>query len=170
MKTGNTHSSEDIPRVQRHASMEPGHEDREYPAPLRVELSRIGKPQWSPVMKTGNTAARPSSSKKTGSPQWSPVMKTGNTNREDTTMITSAKPQWSPVMKTGNTWSPDERLTWDSPPQWSPVMKTGNTRTGRFPHALEGVASMEPGHEDREYSDGTLPPRTGRSGLNGARS
>ena len=84
-------------------------------------------------------------------PQWSPVMKTGNTNREDTTMITSAKPQWSPVMKTGNTWSPDERLTWDSPPQWSPVMKTGNTRTGRFPHALEGVASMEPGHEDREY-------------------
>ena len=60
-------------------------------------------------------------------PQWSPVMKTGNTNREDTTMITSAKPQWSPVMK------------------------TGNTRTGRFPHALEGVASMEPGHEDREY-------------------
>ena len=55
MKTGNTHSSEDIPRVQRHASMEPGHEDREYPAPLRVELSRIGKPQWSPVMKTGNT-------------------------------------------------------------------------------------------------------------------
>ena len=62
MKTGNTHSSEDIPRVQRHASMEPGHEDREYPAPLRVELSRIGKPQWSPVMKTGNTSVPPSES------------------------------------------------------------------------------------------------------------
>ena len=39
-------------------------------------------------------------------------------------------------------------------PQWSPVMKTGNTRgdvRGRLRH---GQASMEPGHEDREYPDG----------------
>ena len=34
--------------------MEPGHEDREY-AELRAILSAAGKPQWSPVMKTGNT-------------------------------------------------------------------------------------------------------------------
>ena len=78
-------------------------------------------------------------------------MKTGNTQIAQIRQAIVDAPQWSPVMKTGNTWSPDERLTWDSPPQWSPVMKTGNTRTGRFPHALEGVASMEPGHEDREY-------------------
>ena len=59
--------------------MEPGHEDREYEDMIMI-TSESAKPQWSPVMKTGNT------------------------NREDTTMITSAKPQWSPVMKTGNTW------------------------------------------------------------------
>ena len=48
------------------ASMEPGHEDREYlGAATRWKLA--GKPQWSPVMKTGNTSwmrrARPSDSR-----------------------------------------------------------------------------------------------------------
>ena len=40
-------------------------------------------------------------------------------------------------------------------PQWSPVMKTGNTRqlTPVVLHRRE--ASMEPGHEDREYRRGT---------------
>ena len=116
--------------------MEPGHEDREYPAPLRVELSRIGKPQWSPVMKTGNTAARPSSSKKTGSPQWSPVMKTGNTQIAQIRQAIVDAPQWSPVMKTGNTYTPREKN-------------------------IQNAASMEPGHEDREYlesSQGAIPP------------
>ena len=37
--------------------MEPGHEDREYPAPdWKAEYDKL--PQWSPVMKTGNTSAR----------------------------------------------------------------------------------------------------------------
>ena len=56
MKTGNTHSSEDIPRVQRHASMEPGHEDREYKSDRVPTIRAGGAPQWSPVMKTGNTS------------------------------------------------------------------------------------------------------------------
>ena len=34
--------------------MEPGHEDREYGLPLGVAMGMI-MPQWSPVMKTGNT-------------------------------------------------------------------------------------------------------------------
>ena len=38
----------------RRASMEPGHEDREYQDPRRVG-DTTGRPQWSPVMKTGNT-------------------------------------------------------------------------------------------------------------------
>ena len=37
------------------ASMEPGHEDREYPSVSCSSCSRLLSPQWSPVMKTGNT-------------------------------------------------------------------------------------------------------------------
>ena len=37
------------------ASMEPGHEDREYPAGLAPGAQEDLVPQWSPVMKTGNT-------------------------------------------------------------------------------------------------------------------
>ena len=36
------------------ASMEPGHEDREYPLPSSQVIAPY-LPQWSPVMKTGNT-------------------------------------------------------------------------------------------------------------------
>ena len=39
------------------ASMEPGHEDREYSA-TSASQSTWQKPQWSPVMKTGNTYLR----------------------------------------------------------------------------------------------------------------
>ena len=64
-------------------------------------------------------------------------------------------PQWSPVMKTGNTRF-GYRCSWTElrAPQWSPVMKTGNTtrRHGILPRQLH--ASMEPGHEDREYELG----------------
>ena len=35
--------------------MEPGHEDREYFA-SSVPLHEVTMPQWSPVMKTGNTS------------------------------------------------------------------------------------------------------------------
>ena len=36
-------------------------------------------------------------------------------------------------------------------PQWSPVMKTGNTPRRTAPTRPRRSASMEPGHEDREY-------------------
>ena len=79
-------------------------------------------------------------------------------------------------------------------PQWSPVMKTGNTpRRGRHPlhagrasmepghedreywgavlqGALRRLASMEPGHEDREYPPARAADATPKPGLNGARS
>ena len=38
-------------------------------------------PQWSPVMKTGNTQAWRVNTRTPSQPQWSPVMKTGNTSR-----------------------------------------------------------------------------------------
>ena len=62
--------------------MEPGHEDREYRLPSRMIGSPSISPQWSPVMKTGNTSVSSSSGDQTVSPQWSPVMKTGNTRPE----------------------------------------------------------------------------------------
>ena len=116
--------------------MEPGHEDREYKSDRVPTIRAGGAPQRSPVMKTGNTAARPSSSKKTGSPQWSPVMKTGNTQIAQIRQAIVDAPQWSPVMKTGNTYTPREKN-------------------------IQNAASMEPGHEDREYlesSQGAIPP------------
>ena len=64
--------------------MEPGHEDREYPSRAGPRPS-VSTPQWSPVMKTGNT--------------W-PALAGG---------VGDIDPQWSPVMKTGNTWLPGPR-------------------------------------------------------------
>ena len=59
--------------------MEPGHEDREYPFSAgRIRIARV-RPQWSPVMKTGNTPRTIAIVNGKGGPQWSPVMKTGNT-------------------------------------------------------------------------------------------
>ena len=59
--------------------MEPGHEDREYRS-VRDAISRKEKlPQWSPVMKTGNTMGPERTDAALRMPQWSPVMKTGNT-------------------------------------------------------------------------------------------
>ena len=55
MKTGNT--PRDAARVHHdlRASMEPGHEDREYRLSV-LSTWEAYTPQWSPVMKTGNTA------------------------------------------------------------------------------------------------------------------
>ena len=58
--------------------MEPGHEDREYFHALEIP-SFITLPQWSPVMKTGNTHPPDTGCRHRTRPQWSPVMKTGNT-------------------------------------------------------------------------------------------
>ena len=54
-------------------------------------------------------------------------------------------------MKTGNTFMALHASDMVNKPQWSPVMKTGNTGRGHAPPDPEGRASMEPGHEDREY-------------------
>ena len=58
MKTGNTSPAEPGHAQPTQASMEPGHEDREYMRRAVNSLSSTVRPQWSPVMKTGNTAAQ----------------------------------------------------------------------------------------------------------------
>ena len=82
--------------------MEPGHEDREY---VRSAAARLGDllPQWSPVMKTGNTRQLGGVREQLLLPQWSPVMKTGNTRQRSSKRTCVPLPQWSPVMKIGNT-------------------------------------------------------------------
>ena len=98
-------------------------------------------------------------------------MKTGNTGARRLWSSRSWAPQWSPVMKTGNTGGQGGCGRADLGPQWSPVMKTGNTCADAEASGLEFlIASMEPGHEDREYR-GTLrkDPKMATS-LNGARS
>ena len=62
-------------------------------------------------------------------------------------------------MKTGNTTSWRIRSASARGPQWSPVMKTGNTGRRRDPARQRLSASMEPGHEDREYAGGPLVER-----------
>ena len=59
--------------------MEPGHEDREYVHILPMYAFKEDLPQWSPVMKTGNTTVMDIWMFYSELPQWSPVMKTGNT-------------------------------------------------------------------------------------------
>ena len=61
MKTGNTATAGHQWRTNLKASMEPGHEDREYGRVRRRLHALPHVPQWSPVMKTGNTTAAPSS-------------------------------------------------------------------------------------------------------------
>ena len=56
-------------------------------------------------------------------------------------------------MKTGNTGVAPHTHVYDEWPQWSPVMKTGNTSKTRSNNKSYRPASMEPGHEDREYRD-----------------
>ena len=47
------------PPPQQPASMEPGHEDREYVWTSTLTQPVLTVPQWSPVMKTGNTRHPP---------------------------------------------------------------------------------------------------------------
>ena len=69
-------------------------------------------------------------------------------------IFATVAPQWSPVMKTGNTSGVAAGTTGMRVPQWSPVMKTGNTLRDDPEHSRTKRASMEPGHEDREYRVG----------------
>ena len=55
-------------------------------------------------------------------------------------------------------------------PQWSPVMKTGNTAYTQYMQRRTNTASMEPGHEDREYGIHPVYAAPHQHGLNGARS
>ena len=73
-------------------------------------------------------------------------------------------------MKTGNTGGDDCQLRRHAQPQWSPVMKTGNTAFESQLFMIVGLASMEPGHEDREYLSRATPPSSQSRSLNGARS
>ena len=59
--------------------MEPGHEDQEYVLAQKPQGGTV-RPQWSPVMKTGNTRSGFTVLGRGTVPQWSPVMKTGNTS------------------------------------------------------------------------------------------
>ena len=57
-------------------------------------------------------------------------------------------------MKTGNTRQGQPAPMHAEQPQWSPVMKTGNTAPLVDRRSALAPASMEPGHEDREYRGG----------------
>ena len=72
-------------------------------------------------------------------------------------------------MKTGNTPEGAKDYVRVKLPQWSPVMKTGNTSTTTHDNLLSH-ASMEPGHEDREYAPQPSPSSRASTSLNGARS
>ena len=82
--------------------MEPGHEDREYAHPC-TPSAPPEEPQWSPVMKTGNTRTG-------GYSQLAVLTASMEPGHEDREYAPS-------VMRPGRIF----------PPQWSPVMKTGNT-------------------------------------------
>ena len=58
MKTGNTRRPGRRRGRMGDASMEPGHEDREYHLVKSELIANEFLPQWSPVMKTGNTPPR----------------------------------------------------------------------------------------------------------------
>ena len=106
--------------------MEPGHEDREYAHRHAVLPGRLLA-----------------------------SMEPGHEDREYSlgvsVTVTPDTPQWSPVMKTGNTIRLVFQANISTTPQWSPVMKTGNTGRGTVEIGHGLPASMEPGHEDREY-------------------
>ena len=155
MKTGNTGVGAEGSRRDGEASMEPGHEDREYHW-SHTRTDRGTPPQWSPAMKTGNTIPGLMPVIPRGAPQWSPAMKTGNTrhghdherdrrrasmepghedreySRRSRRRLKPTPPQWSPAMKTGNTRGRRGRGWIWARPQWSPAMKTGNTSMSRL--------------------------------------
>ena len=139
----------------RRAAMEPGLGDREWATPTASPGSSTLRPQWSPVLETGNGKEYgiPPVSTQIG-PQWSPVLETGNgfATLEFTYVI--YVPQWSPVLETGN--GEAERNGAGLKPgvgrngarSWRPGMG------GRVPGHLRGYgdAAMEPGLGDREWA------------------
>ena len=103
MKTGNTAFESQLFMIVGLASMEPGHEDREYHG---RDCNQQHQPTASmePGHEDREYLAGVMSVLTSTLPQWSPVMKTGNTTSRRAGTIIAIQPQWSPVMKTGNTW------------------------------------------------------------------
>ena len=141
--------------------MEPGHEDREY----RPPKMRMPRSPLRPSMEPGHEdreylRRRPGLRDRCQSPSMEP----GHEDREyagvEFTEETIAAPQWSPVMKTGNTHISQHYVQAGDCPQWSPVMKTGNTSSAGPLSYAPPRPSMEPGHEDREYSGPGHPDST----------
>ena len=128
MKTGNTGERAFGAGRAAVASMEPGHEDREY-RPLGRPPPSHSLASMEPGHEDREYACRP--------PCCACVtrasMEPGHEDREyadpGSGRHRQRPPQWSPVMKTGNTWPCVAVECAVLPPQWSPVMKTGNTST-----------------------------------------
>ena len=169
MKTGNTPRRLRRPWPHHLASMEPGHEDREYTGVV-VRLETVLIASMEPGHEDREYAAFTKASRACAVPQWSPVMKTGNTRHHRRHPGRPRPASMEPghedrEYKVGRVWdAPRER------PQWSPVMKTGNTGAGPARSAQATCASMEPGHEDREYKALNDARRAQHGSLNGARS
>ena len=125
-------------------------------------------PQWSPAMKTGNTKMAAAQAAMEKSPQWSPAMKTGNTEEGLVIMGKKSVPQWSPAMKTGNTCAA-RSLCGCAPASMEPGHEDREYQTVRGAPSLDPNASMEPGHEDREYRGRGRNRLRFLQGLNGAR-
>ena len=80
MKTGNTAATPKTPSPATTASMEPGHEDREYGA-VQERCGHGREASMEPGHEDREYPGSAGSRVPPGAPQWSPVMKTGNTYR-----------------------------------------------------------------------------------------
>ena len=153
MKTGNTFSGLQKPRHLPRASMEPGHEDREYIS-TAAGAKYVTWPQWSPVMKTGNTRRMPRGSTGTFPASMEPGHEDREYNKDFLIAVTKTIASMEPghedreygvhpvVVHVGNGASMEpghedreyaassRQSSFTAAPQWSPVMKTGNTRAG----------------------------------------
>ena len=103
------HEDREYPRQQHHhrplhqASMEPGHEDREYQQYADKAKFIYELPQWSPVMKTGNTVAELDQVERERRASMEPGHEDREYRKRTHHVPIRLPPQWSPVMKTGNT-------------------------------------------------------------------
>ena len=79
-------------------------------------------------------------------------MKTGNTYHAALYTCTTVWPQWSPVMKTGNTSRTSSRKSLIERASMEPGHEDREYQTIQYHGGNNHGASMEPGHEDREYA------------------
>ena len=110
--------------------MEPGHEDREYRCML-ADIVGMTPPQWSPVMKTGNTGTM---SGVLGRHSYA-SMEPGHEDREygqlhRSPIFAEDQASMEPGHEDREYFAMGNAITMEDTPQWSPVMKTGNTSCG----------------------------------------